>query len=141
MALRTDMWLDAVDDYAKAYDKGVDAELENMKTGASLESWTGKMQELKEACICMPRHFLMCWLAARSLGKDLFSDETYTREFEEFICKVKPLKSLFVIRRRQKEPGKRRGIHPKKRRRTQDCACTTHDLFRDKLLPDQSIGE
>ena len=44
MALRTDMWLDAVDDYAKAYDKGVDAELENMKTGASLESWTGKMQ-------------------------------------------------------------------------------------------------
>ena len=77
MALRTDMWLDAVDDYAKAYDKGVDAELENMKTGASLESWTGKMQELKEACICMPRHFLMCWLAARSLGKDLFSDETY----------------------------------------------------------------
>ena len=93
MALRTDMWLDAVDDYAKAYDKGVDAELENMKMGASLESWTGKMQELKEACICMPRHFLMCWLAARSLGKDLFSDETYTREFEEFICKVKPLNS------------------------------------------------
>ena len=89
MALRTDMWLDAVDDYAKAYDKGVDAELENMKTGASLESWTGKMQELKEACICMPRHFLMCWLAARSLGKDLFSDETYTREFKEFTCKLK----------------------------------------------------
>ena len=31
----------------------------------------------------------MCWLAARSLGKDLFSDETYTREFKEFTCKLK----------------------------------------------------
>lgn len=91
MAIRTDMWLDAVDDYAKAYDKGVDAEIENMKIGASLEKWTIKMQELKEACICMPRHFLMCWLAARSLGKDLFSEETYTREFEEFTCKLESL--------------------------------------------------
>ena len=59
MALRTDMWLDAVDDYAKAYDKGVDAELENMKTGASLESWTGKMQEnetelVGEHFVCVP---------------------------------------------------------------------------------------
>lgn len=90
MPLYTDMVTDNIEDYARGEDsRDGELQFQNMPEDASLEAWAEKLQEIADEFVCAPRYFLMCWLAAESLGKDLFAEDTYTGEFPAFRCRVK----------------------------------------------------
>ena len=88
MPLYTDMVADNIEDYARGGRDG-ELKLQNMPEDASLEAWAAKLQEIADEFVCAPRYFLMCWLAAECLGRDLFAEDTYTGEFPAFRCPVK----------------------------------------------------
>lgn len=90
MPLYTDMVMDNIDDYAEGYgSRDGELQFQNMPENASMEAWAEKLQEIADEFVCAPRYFLMCWLAAESLQKDLFAENTYTREFPAFSCRIK----------------------------------------------------
>ena len=75
--------------YADEYGQASKAELENMPKDASVDQWKKKMEEIAEEFICTPRYFLMCWLAAKCLNKNLLGSEMELGEFPAFQYKPK----------------------------------------------------
>ena len=75
--------------YADEYGQASKAELENMPKDASVDQWKKKMEKIAEEFICTPRYFLMCWLAAKCLNKNLLGSEMELGEFPAFQYKPK----------------------------------------------------
>ncbi len=76
-------------DYAYEYGKESKVELENMPDDACVDEWKDKLEEIAEEFICTPRYFLMCWLAAECLHKNLLGSEMKLGEFPAFQYKPK----------------------------------------------------